>query len=324
MPALPGDDLEALADAFRMTGGQIREAAAAARAASPAAAHPPLEVLLDAARRHVAPRLGALASLVVRTDSWEDLVLPQDRRRLLEELVRRHRFRQTVMAEWGFGRRHADARGIAALFSGPSGTGKTMAAAIVARELGLDLYRVDLSQIVSKYIGETEKHLAQVFAEAEASEVALFFDEADALFGKRSSVQDAHDRYANIEVAYLLQRIESYPGVVIMASNLRKNLDDAFLRRLQVIVEFAMPSAPERAEIWRRVWPREAPLAEGLDPADLADRFEVSGGNIRNIAVGAAFAAAEEGSPITRRHVIDAARAEYLRMSKLIDASRFA
>ncbi|MCA9637274.1 MAG: ATP-binding protein [Myxococcales bacterium] len=228
------------------------------------------------------------------------------------------------MAEWGFGRRHADARGIAALFSGPSGTGKTMAAAIVARELGLDLYRVDLSQIVSKYIGETEKHLAQVFAEAEASEVALFFDEADALFGKRSSVQDAHDRYANIEVAYLLQRIESYPGVVIMASNLRKNLDDAFLRRLQVIVEFAMPSAPERAEIWRRVWPREAPLAEGLDPADLADRFEVSGGNIRNIAVGAAFAAAEEGSPITRRHVIDAARAEYLRMSKLIDASRFA
>ena len=251
-------------------------------------------------------------------------MLPAERRTQLREIVRRRRFGERVFGAWGFGRRHADARGLAALFTGPSGTGKTMAAAIVARELGLDLYRIDLSQIVSKYIGETEKHLAHVFAEAEASDVALFFDEADALFGKRSAVQDAHDRYANIEVAYLLQQVETYPGVVILASNLRKNLDEAFLRRLQVCVEFALPSAAERAAIWRRVWPAEAPMSPELDLDDLAERLELSGGHIRNIALGAAFAAAEAGEEIHRGHVMAAARAEYLRISKLFAPSLFA
>ncbi|MEZ4451859.1 MAG: ATP-binding protein [Nannocystaceae bacterium] len=308
-----------------MTGGQIREAAAAARAGALTREGPPSTgELLGCGRAHVAPRLGAYASLVARTDTWDDLVLSSDRKGQLQELIQRRRFHQQVFDAWGFGRRHADARGLVALFTGPSGTGKTMAAAIVARELGLDLYRIDLSRIVSKYIGETEKQLAQLFAEAEASDVALFFDEADALFGKRSAVEDAHDRYANIEVAFLLQKIETHPGVVILASNLRSNLDEAFLRRLQVCVDFALPSAAERTEIWRRVWPAEAPRSPDLDLDDLARRLDVAGGHIRNIALGAAFAAAEEGVRIERRHVLTAARAEYVRISKLFDPKLFA
>ncbi|MEZ4434304.1 MAG: ATP-binding protein [bacterium] len=227
------------------------------------------------------------------------------------------------MERWGFGRKVAGGRGTTALFVGPPGTGKTMAAALIAGATRRDLYRIDLSQVVSKYIGETEKHLERVFSEAEACDAALFFDEADALFGKRGEVSDAHDRYANIEVGYLLQRLERFSGLAVLATNLRRNMDDAFLRRLDVIVEFALPDADARARIWASVWPADAPLADDIDADDLARRFDLSGGHIRNIALAAAFAAAEDGGPIGLTHVLAAARSGYRKLSKLVDARRF-
>jgi SpoVK/Ycf46/Vps4 family AAA+-type ATPase len=226
-----------------------------------------------------------------------------------------------VLDRWGFGL--AGARGLAALFAGAPGTGKTMAAAIVARACARDLYCIDLSQVVSKYIGETEKHLEALFAEAEAADVALFFDEADAIFGKRGAIREAHDRFANIEVGFLLQRIERFPGLVILATNLRKNIDAAFLRRLQVIVEFPAPDVASRARIWQQVWPAAAPVDPGVDPVLLAERFDLSGGQIRNIALSAAYAAAHEGATINLRHVLDAVRSEYRKLDKLVREDSF-
>lgn len=210
--------------------------------------------------------------------------------------------------------------GTAALFTGPSGTGKTMAAGILAGSLGLELYRVDLAGVVSKYIGETEKNLARVFAAAAATDAVLFFDEADALFGKRTEVRDAHDRYANVEVSYLLQRIEQHDGVVVLATNLRKNIDEAFLRRLQFVVEFPLPDRDHRRQIWQRMFPAAAPLDPALDLDLLADRFELSGGSIRNVAVEAAFAAAAGGCPIGVDHVWTALRHEHLKLGRVTPA----
>jgi SpoVK/Ycf46/Vps4 family AAA+-type ATPase len=200
---------------------------------------------------------------------------------------------------------------------GQSGTGKTMAAGIMAAELGLDLYKIDLSSVVSKYIGETEKNLERIFSEAQCSNAILFFDEADALFGKRSEVKDAHDRYANIEVSYLLQRMEEYEGIVILASNLRANIDDAFTRRMQFMVEFPFPEAEDRLAIWRKVFPAEAPGAEGLDLRALAASLKLAGGSIRNIAVCAAFLAAADGGRIGMEHVRHAVRREFQNMGRL-------
>ena len=252
---------------------------------------------------------------------WHDLVLPDEPRQQLREIVRRLQQRTRVQDEWGFGA--VASPGVAALFAGAPGTGKTMAAAIVAAECARDLYRIDLSQVVSKYIGETEKHLETLFSEAEASDAALFFDEADAIFGKRGAIKDAHDRFANIEVGFLLQRIEAFPGLVILATNLRKNIDAAFLRRLQVVVEFPAPDLASRAAIWAGTWPPGAPIAPDVDPHLLAERFDLSGGHIRNIALAAAYAAAEADTPISLRHVLDAARVEYRKLDKLMQGSSF-
>ena len=237
-------------------------------------------------------------------------------------------YRDLVYGDWGFGRKLALGKGLAALFAGPSGTGKTMAAEIIAAELGLELYKIDLSTVISKYIGETEKNLSGIFAEAETSNAILFFDEADALFGKRSEVRDSHDRYANVEVGYLLQRMEEYEGVAILATNLRKNMDDAFLRRLHFTVEFPFPDASERQRIWQRIWPGDTPVDAALDFGLLAARYELAGGNIRNIAVAAAFLAADDGQLVRMRHVIQATQREYQKTGKLIveeheAASRF-
>jgi len=206
--------------------------------------------------------------------------------------------------------------GVTALFTGESGTGKTLAAEVLARELELDLYRIDLAATVSKYIGETEKNLRRLFAAAEASGAVLLFDEADALFGKRGEVKDGHDRYANLEVAYLLQRMESYRGLAILTTNLRSNVDRAFLRRLRFVLQFPFPGAAERAEIWRRTFPPAAPL-ERIDPERLA-RLTVSGGSIRSIALSAAFAAAEDGTAVTPAHVLRAARVEYAKAERTL------
>ncbi len=276
----------------------------------------------DALRRLVRERarvgLGGLAERVEPRATWDDLVLPEGQRRLLADLAAQLAHRATVYDDWGFASRTTGGLGVTALFAGASGTGKTMAAEVIAGSLGLDLYRIDLSAVVSKYIGETEKNLRRVFDAAEAAGAVLLFDEADALFGRRSEVKDSHDRYANLEVAYLLQRMEAYRGLAVLTTNLRDNVDPAFVRRIRFVVQLPFPDEAARAEIWRRAIPAEAPT-EDLDLTALA-RLQVSGGSIRAIAVAAAFAAAAEGSAIGARHLLHAATVEYAKAERSLTA----
>ncbi len=270
---------------------------------------------LDAAIRRLAS--GHLDSLAVRIKparSWDDLVLPAHQQQQLEELVARFKHRGRVYDDWGY--RPLPSAGIVALFSGQSGTGKTLAAEVIAHALGLDLYKVDLSTVVSKYIGETEKNLESIFTAAAAANLVLFFDEADAIFGKRSEVSDAHDRYANIEVAYLLQRLERYDGLVVLATNLQGNIDQAFLRRIHVAVDFPVPDETERKRIWAHAFPAEAPT-EPLDFDFLARQFKVTGGVIRNAALAAGFFAAEAQSPVTMELVLRGVAREFEKMGRL-------
>jgi SpoVK/Ycf46/Vps4 family AAA+-type ATPase len=227
------------------------------------------------------------------------------------------RFRGLVHDTWGFADRLAS-RGLNLLFAGPPGTGKTMAASVLANSVGVDLYAIDLSATVSKYIGETEKQLERIFAEAQAGQAMLLFDEADALFGKRTSVRDAHDRYANLETSYLLQKLEDHDGTVILATNLRKNMDDAFVRRLHATIDFPLPGPAERLRIWQRCWPPRAPRHPDIDLETLARTVEVSGGNIRNIVLAGAFLAAADGGMIRMGHLVEATRAEYRKLGKLL------
>lgn len=321
----PGDAaLQALASTFRLSGGQIRDAVAMAR--SRARWHEGairLEDFQAACRAQSSGKLDSLAHRINTTYTWDDIVLPPDQAGMLREIVAQVRHRRTVLETWGFERRLAMGKGVNVLFAGPSGTGKTMAAEIIAADLGLELYKVDLSSMVSKFIGETEKNLERIFTAAREANAILFFDEADAIFGKRSEVKDAHDRYANIEVGYLLQKMESYDGVVILATNLRKNLDDAFIRRLHVAIDFPFPEDPDRLRIWQKAFPAEAPLAADVDFAFLARRFKFTGGNIRNIALLGAYLAAETGGPITMMHLIHATKREYQKLGKLITEGDF-
>jgi ATP-dependent 26S proteasome regulatory subunit len=279
------------------------------------------EDLWRACREQVGWQLGSLAQRLTPCYTWDDIVLPDDLMRQLREIADQVAARSQVYESWGFGARLPRGRGISALFSGTSGTGKTMAAEILANHLQLDLYRIDLAGVVSKYIGETEKNLRNVFDAAEQSGAILFFDEADALFGKRSEVKDSHDRYANIEVNYLLQRMEDYRGLAILCTNRRSALDRAFLRRLRFLVEFPFPDGANRRLIWQKVFPPEAPLAP-LDLEALA-RLEITGGNIRNIALNAAFLAAGKGAHIGLEHVLHAARREYAKIDKLLTETEF-
>jgi SpoVK/Ycf46/Vps4 family AAA+-type ATPase len=260
--------------------------------------------------------LGSLAELIEPTACWDDLVLPEGQLALLHDLARQVRHRSQVYDEWGFAEHSGRGLGVTALFAGESGTGKTMAAEVIAGELGLDLYRIDLSAVVSKYIGETEKNLRRLFDAAEAGGAVLLFDEADALFGKRSDVKDSHDRYANLEVAYLLQRMEAYRGLAILTTNLRANVDRAFLRRLRFVVQFPFPDQLLRAELWRRAFPARTPTEE-LDAAALA-RLQVSGGSIHAMAVSAAFEAAAQGTGVRREHLLHAARVEYAKAERTL------
>ncbi|MEV7028528.1 ATP-binding protein, partial [Kitasatospora sp. NPDC093558] len=262
-----------------------------------------------ACRIRTRPRLDSLAQRLEPKVTWDDIVLPGAGRSALERIADQVAHRTTIYETWGFGERITRGLGVAALFAGPSGSGKTMAAEVLAHHLRLDLYRIDLSAVVSKYVGETEKNLRRLFDAAEDGGAILFFDEADALFGKRSEVRDAHDRYANIEVNYLLQRMEAYRGLAVLATNLRSALDGAFLRRLRFVVEFEFPGPEQRRSIWAKAFPDAAPR-DGLDLDRLA-RLQASGGMIRNIAVNAAFLAASAGTPITMPHVLSAARGEF-------------
>ena len=278
------------------------------------AAHDQPERLHQLSRERSRTRLDSLAQRISSTASWDDIVLAPGHLDLLKEISRQVKHRTRVYDEWGFGDRSSRGLGVTALFAGESGTGKTLAAEVIANELSLDLYRVDLAATVSKYIGETEKNLSRLFDAAEGSGAVLLFDEADALFGKRTEVRDSHDRYANLEVAYLLQRMETYRGLAVLTTNLRSNLDRAFVRRLRFIVQFPFPDETQRAEIWRRTFPSRTPV-DGLEPAALA-KLTIPGGSIWSIALSAAFAAADDDGPITPEHVLSAARTEYAKSDR--------
>jgi hypothetical protein len=318
--AAPADlDLIDLAGQFSLTAAQIHDAVAtAADQARLRGDTLDNHELFIAARSYSSPGLANLAHKIEARYTWDDIVLPTDQLAMLKELVSTVRGRPLVLETWGVGEKLAASAGVTILFAGPPGTGKTMAAEVIASELGLELYKIDLSTVVNKYIGETEKNLGRIFDEASNSNAILFFDEADAIFGKRSEVKDAHDRYANIEVSYLLQRMETYDGVTILATNLRANLDEAFTRRLQFAVDFPFPDENYRLRIWQSLFPASLPRAPDLDMALLARRFKMAGGNIRNIIVSAAFLAAADGGVVTMPHLLHGARRELQKMGRLL------
>lgn len=276
---------------------------------------------IAAARAQAGRELAALARKIEPVYRWSDIVLPAETETQLHEIAARVSLRHQVLEQWGFARKLANTSGVSALFTGPSGAGKSMAAEVIANELSVDLYKIDLSGVVSKYIGETEKNLERIFVAAERSNAILFFDEADALFGKRSEVHDAHDRYANIEVSYLLQRMEQYEGIAILATNLRANLDDAFVRRIAYAVRFALPAEAERFKIWERIWPSKDLLAPDVDLASIARAFKLSGGNIRNIALAASFFAAARSERVTQEDILRAVQREYEKVGKTTQIS---
>ncbi len=267
------------------------------------------------------PRLDTLAQRLDPKATWDDLVLPDEETNLLHQIADQVMQRSKVYGTWGFAQKMNRGLGINALFAGESGTGKTMAAEVIAKALRLNLYRIDLSAVVSKYIGETEKNLRRLFDAAEDGGAILFFDEADALFGKRSEVKDSHDRYANIEINYLLQRMESYRGLAVLATNMKSALDTAFMRRLRFIVNFPFPGLTERKRMWQQVFPANTPT-DGLDYDRLA-RFNLTGGSIHNVALNAAFLAAQAGSSVTMPLVLAAARAEFRKLERPINEAEF-
>jgi hypothetical protein len=314
-------DVDELASRFEFTPRAISRAVRRARAQRDLS---PNGHALTAAELHLACRelgsagIGPIAQRMPLPYTRADLVLPE---RLIVELdlaVAWVRHRRRVLGEWGFGRRVSMGRGLSALFAGPPGTGKTMSAQVLAHDLGLDLYRVDLSRVMSKYIGETEKNLSRLFDEAQASGAVLFFDEADALFGKRSEVRDAHDRYANVEIGYLLQRMEEHEGAAILATNRVGDLDEAFRRRLHFILDFPMPSKEDRLRIWEGMFPRETLRADDLELQVLADAYELSGGEIRNCVLSAAYMAARDGLPVGVKHVRSGLRRELMKSGRVI------
>jgi hypothetical protein len=307
--------IRAVAGQFSLSGPAIRMAAL--EIAQDLARDPERSLsstLWDVSRRRSHARLDDLAQRLDTAVEWEDLVLPERQLAMLREIAVHVRQRTRVYEEWGFARKNSRGLGLSALFAGASGTGKTLAAEVIANTLRLDLYRIDLSAVVSKYIGETEKNLRRIFDAAEDCGAILLFDEADALFGKRSDVKDSHDRYANLEVSYLLQRMEMYGGLAILTTNMKDALDGAFLRRIRFIVPFPFPDAEQRAEIWRRIFPREMPQYN-LDPQRLA-QLHLSGGHIRNIAMHAAFLAAEDDQRVGMEHLLRAAGSEYAKLEK--------
>ena len=324
---LPQVNVTDVAGRFRLTEGQIAEAVLDAHHRADQRPSDRREITADdlfaAARARTSEQLRGQAKKVEPRHDWEDLVLPEDQVAQLHELCDQLKYRHIVLGEWGFDNKMSTGKGLNALFAGPSGTGKTMAAEVIAGELGLDLYKIDLSTVMSKYVGETEKNLERIFCAARNSNAILFFDEADALFGKRSEVRDAHDRYANVEISYLLQRMEEYEGLVILTSNLSQNMDEAFVRRMHFTVEFPYPESDARRHIWQIVFPQETPLTPQVDLNLLAERYRLTGGNIRNVALTAAFLAARDGGVVCMHHLLWAARREYQKMGRLADEHEF-
>jgi ABC-type dipeptide/oligopeptide/nickel transport system ATPase subunit len=330
--ALDALNLNILADRYRLNPDQIAGAVTHARGQSrwqqaaelavgePAHTQPTItfQNLCIAARAQSQNHLADLARKLEPHYTWQDLVLPEDALRQLQEICQRATHHHQVLEEWGFEQKLSMGKGTNALFVGPSGTGKTMAAEVIAHALELDLYKIDLSGVVSKYIGETEKNLERIFRAAEYANAILLFDEADAIFGKRSEVRDSHDRYANLEISYLLQKMEQYGGIAILSTNLRSNLDEAFLRRLSFTVHFPSPDEDSRRQIWAGIWTAQVPLAEDINLDFVAQQFKLSGGNIKNIALAAAFLAAADGGVVTMDHILQATRREYQKLGKML------
>ncbi|MBA0051105.1 ATP-binding protein [Streptomyces sp. AJS327] len=314
----PGLDLGAAVAAYRLGGEAIHRAARAAVELASfdgvplTAAH-----LRLAARQQTASGLERHARRIRPDVSWDDLVLPPEPLGHLRELSRRSRHRDLVLGQWRLSAGGGRGRGVLALFAGESGTGKTLSAEVVAADLGLDLYVVQLSSVVDKYVGETEKNLERIFAEADRTDAVLLFDEADSVFGKRSEVREAGDRYANMESAYLLQRLESFDGIALLTTNLRANIDEAFTRRLDLVVDFPFPDAAQRLALWRHSL-AHVPRADGIDPGRCAREFELAGGSIRSAVVTAAYAAAERGGPVRDEDLLEGARREYRKAGRLV------
>lgn len=314
---LPRREADRLAASYRLSCSDIADTVriAATRSGERAVVATPAD-LRQAASETAGRGVATVARRVEVVHRWDDIVLDDDTGHQLQELCARVRCRETVLDQWGLRRGSTAGGGTHALFSGPSGTGKTAAAQVVAAELGYQMWKVDLASVVSKYIGETEKNLDSIFAAADGSDVVLFFDEADALFGKRSEVRDAHDRYANIEISYLLQRMEEHDGVTVLATNLRRNLDDAFLRRLAFDVRFPFPDEQQRLRIWQRLLPDSVPVGTDVDLAALAGEYPLSGGQIRNAVLAAAFLAADSGGVVGDEQLRAAVRREFQKLGK--------
>jgi AAA+ superfamily predicted ATPase len=330
--SLDNADLDAIANRFRLTPHQIASAVKSAENAvrwQKSTRSPDelpqltIDTLFTAARAQSGRDLAKLTRKIEPKYRWDDIVLPPDAKTQLREICNQEKYRHLVHETWGFDRKLSLGKGLNVLFSGSPGTGKTMAAEVIAHELQLDLYKIDLSQVVSKYIGETEKNLNGIFTAATNANAILLFDEADALFGKRSEVKDAHDRYANIEIGYLLQKMEEYEGIAILTTNFRSNLDDAFVRRLRFIIEFPFPNERYRRQIWQKIWQDATPCHSDLDLDFLARQFEITGANIRNIALAAAFFAADDGAVVNTSHLIRAIRREYQKMGKILMEEEF-
>jgi SpoVK/Ycf46/Vps4 family AAA+-type ATPase len=318
-----GEDIDAgrLADTFQFDANRIRQTSnlawSIASLRNPSDPAPGMSDVLEAGRLLTAPKLRRFAVNIEPRYSWADMVLPDTKLNQLRSIANRIKYRPVVHRDWGFGDKHTRGKGLTVLFTGPPGTGKTMAAEILARELSLNLFQIDLSTVVSKYIGETEKHLSSIFNEAEMTQSLLFFDEADSLFGKRTEVKDAHDRYANMEVNYLLQRIEQYQGLVVLSTNMQRNVDEAFLRRMQEVVEFPFPDESLREQIWRAHFPPNAPKSSDIDFGFLARQFKLSGGHIRNVVTNAAYLAAGTQRPISMADIIQSLKGEFQKQGKL-------
>jgi ATPase family protein associated with various cellular activities (AAA)/winged helix domain-containing protein len=319
-PDVPERAVSEVAEHFRLGPAQIDDAGRTL-ALSLGSDEDPRRRLFAAARGQSSGDLGHLAQLVPSRHAWNDLVLPAAVMRRLRDVSSAVAARAKVFGDWGFGRRGGS--GLMVLFAGSSGTGKTMSASVIAREIGLELYRIELASVVSKYIGETEKNLHRIFEAARRANVMLFFDEADALLGRRSEVKDAHDRYANIEVAYLLQQMEEHDGVIILASNLAKNMDQAFARRMHYVVEFPRPDAPLREKLWQKILPPEVPLGSDVDFPFLARQFELAGGDIKTVALDAAFVAAGAGRPLGMNELIAAVARQMLKQGRPVSAADF-
>jgi hypothetical protein len=318
------DDPGALTAHFRLTPEQVHRGARAAQLQGALSGGPvTAQHILAGVRTQNAAGLERLARRIEPAVGWAHLVLPPPPHAALRELATRARHREQVIGEWGMQPGGGRGRGITALFAGDSGTGKTMSAEVIAGELGLDLYSINLSTVVDKYVGETEKNLERIFTEADGVNAVLLFDEADALFGKRSEVRDAHDRYANIEVAYLLQRMESFDGLAILSTNMRANLDEAFLRRLDAVIDFPMPDPEHRRVLWERSLSPALPRGDDLDLEFCAERFELSGGNIRSVAITAAYTAAGSGQPVAMLDLVRSIHREYRKLGRLCNESEF-